>query len=186
MGRTSSDIDISLDDMFGEEFATLLNKKLYPGGEKHFGVIKSNSDKSKHLETAAIRVHGVFIDLVNLRNETYAEDSRVPEIGIGSPEEDALRRDLTINTMFYNINNKEIEDFTGRGIIDLENGIIRTPLEPYQTFIDDPLRVLRTIRFATRFNFEIVPEIYEAAKDERVRVTTLVALSNIGCPCAES
>ena len=70
MGRESSDIDIALDDMFGEEFAELLNQKLYPdAAKKKFGVIKSNSEKSKHLETAAIRVHGVFIDLVNLRSE---------------------------------------------------------------------------------------------------------------------
>jgi tRNA nucleotidyltransferase (CCA-adding enzyme) len=53
-----------------------------------------------------------------------------------------------------------VEDFTERGIKDLERGLIRTPLEPLQTFLDDPLRVLRTIRFATRFQFEISPEIY--------------------------
>ena len=105
MGKESSDIDIALDNMFGEDFAQLLNDKLYHDeNKKKFGVIKSNSEKSKHLETATIRVHGIFIDLVNLRSEKYTDDSRVPEIDIGTPEEDAYRRDLTINSMFYNIN----------------------------------------------------------------------------------
>ena len=94
----------------------MLNEKLYPLGEKKFGIIKSNSDKSKHLETATIKVHGVFIDLVNLRSEKYTDESRVPIIDIGSPEEDAYRRDLTINAMFYNINKKVVEDFTKLGL----------------------------------------------------------------------
>jgi tRNA nucleotidyltransferase (CCA-adding enzyme) len=75
-------------------------------------VIKANCEKSKHLETATIRVHGIFIDLVNLRSEKYSDNSRVPTIEIGTPEEDAFRRDLTINSMFYNINKGEIEDLT--------------------------------------------------------------------------
>lgn len=128
-------------------------------GSKGYGVIKGNSAKSKHLETAVIKVQGEFIDLVNLRSEEYGEDSRVPEIKIGTPEQDALRRDLTINSMFYNINTGQIEDLTNRGLEDLKNGIVRTPLEPLKTFVDDPLRVLRTIRFAQRFGFRIADEI---------------------------
>jgi len=133
-------------------------------------VIKANSEKSKHLETATIKVEGVFIDLVNLRSEKYSEDSRVPVIEIGTPTEDAFRRDLTINSLFYNINEAKIEDFTKKGHSDLRAGIIRTPLDPLQTFLDDPLRVLRTVRFANRFEFSIVPEIISAAKDLKVRV----------------
>ena len=74
---------------------------------------------SKHLETATIRVEGQMIDLVNLRSETYTADSRVPTIEFGTPSEDAYRRDLTINSMFYNINDEKIEDWTGHGISDL-------------------------------------------------------------------
>ena len=133
-------------------------------------MIKANSEKSKHLETATIKVEGVFIDLVNLRSEKYSEDSRVPVIEIGTPTEDAFRRDLTINSLFYNINEAKIEDFTQKGHSDLKAGIIRTPLDPLQTFLDDPLRVLRTVRFANRFEFSIVPEIISAAKDLKVRV----------------
>ena len=113
MGKESSDIDIALDDMFGEDFAKLINTKLYSAEAKNkFGVIKANCEKSKHLETAVIRIHGVFIDLVNLRCEEYSDDSRVPTIKIGSPEEDAYRRDLTINSLFYNINKNQVEDYT--------------------------------------------------------------------------
>ena len=70
--------------------------------------------------------------------------------GIGTPEQDAYRRDLTINSLFYNINTATVEDFTGRGVSDLQLCIIRTPLEPQATFIDDPLRILRAVRFAAR------------------------------------
>jgi len=118
-----------------------------------------------------------MIDLVNLRSEQYTEDSRVPIIEIGTPTEDAYRRDLTINSLFYNINEETIEDLTGKGLADLRSGIIRTPLEPLQTFTDDPLRVLRTIRFANRFEFEIVPDIFVAAKDTSVRDCILNKLS---------
>ena len=113
MGKESCDIDIALDNMFGEDFAQLLSKKLYNDeSKKKFGVIKSNCEKSKHLETATIKVHGVFIDLVNLRSEKYTDESRVPVIEIGTPEEDAFRRDLTINSLFYNINQNKVEDYT--------------------------------------------------------------------------
>lgn len=180
MGKESDDIDIALDDMYGEEFAELIrNQQKEEAGQAHadekeakkkgFGVIKGNSDKSKHLETAVIKVQDEFIDLVNLRSEEYGEDTRVPEIKIGTPEQDAYRRDLTINSMFYNINKGEVEDFTGFGIKDMEERVARTPLEPLKTFVDDPLRVLRVVRFAQRFGLSITPEIYEAARDEKVR-----------------
>jgi len=69
-----------------------------------FGIIKANSSKSKNLETAVINIYGQCVDLVNLRSEEYDDTSRVPEIRIGTPTEDAFRRDLTVNSVFYNIN----------------------------------------------------------------------------------
>ena len=90
---------------------------------------------------------------------------------IGTPIEDVYRRDLTFNSLFYNINENKIEDFTGKGIEDLENKICRTPLEPLKTFLDDPLRILRTIRFAHRYECSILDEIWEASKDQDVRVS---------------
>lgn len=154
--------------MFGEEMGIILSDELYPGKGKKFGVVKQNSEKSKHLETACMKVHGVSIDFVNLRSEEYAQDSRVPTIDIGTPEEDAYRRDLTINALFYNINQNTIEDWTKRGLDDLKQGIIRTPLDPVKTFNDDPLRVLRTIRFTNRFGFEMDEEVKAAASDPKI------------------
>lgn len=127
---------------------------------KSYGVIKANSDQSKHLETAVIKVQGISIDLVNLRSEEYGADSRVPVISIGTPEQDALRRDLTLNALFFNINTGMIEDFTGKGIDDLKNQVCRTPLDPLKTFLDDPLRLLRVIRFAHRFGLIIGQDIF--------------------------
>ena len=79
------------------------------GKKVNYGLIKANQEKSKHLETAVIRVHGVFIDFVNLRADKYAEDSMTK---FGSPREDAFRRDFTINSLFYNVNLGIVEDWT--------------------------------------------------------------------------
>ncbi len=103
------------------------------------------------------------MDVTNLRSETYASGSRIPDIVIGTPLEDALRRDLTINALFYNINQDMVEDFTGTGLDDLAQHVLRTPLNPAQTFADDPLRVLRTARFAARFPAFTVHAEIEAA-----------------------
>lgn len=132
------------------------------------GVIQSNPDQSKHLETARMRVRGVWIDLVNLRSETYAEGSRIPEMTFGTPEQDALRRDLTINALFYNLHTRSVEDLTARGIPDLRAGLCRTPLPPRDTFLDDPLRALRAVRFASRLGFTVDPALASAAGSPEV------------------
>jgi len=168
MGLESSDIDIALDNISGESFAEHIKASI--PGTGGFGVIKKNSEKSKHLETATIRINDRWIDLANLRSEKYTEDSRIPIIDIGTPSEDAYRRDLTINSLFYNINEAKVEDFTKHGIEDIKNKLIRTPLEPLHTFLDDPLRVLRTVRFAVRYDFTIVPEVLSTMEDNVVLV----------------
>jgi tRNA nucleotidyltransferase (CCA-adding enzyme) len=106
---------------------------------------------------------------VNLRKEEYTQESRIPTMSFGTPEEDSLRRDLTINALFYNINTGEIEDFTKQGIQDLEAGLIRTPMEPEQTFKDDPLRVLRVFRFAARYNFKCDPDMLVAIQQPDIQ-----------------
>ncbi|KAF6003565.1 CCA tRNA nucleotidyltransferase, mitochondrial [Cyanidiococcus yangmingshanensis] len=88
---------------------------------------------------------------------------------IGTAAEDAYRRDLTINALFYNINTEQVEDWTQMGLRDLTNGQIRTPLPPEITFLDDPLRVLRAVRFASRFGFTVVPDLIEAASVPQVQ-----------------
>lgn len=118
--------------------------------------------------TATARLGSFDLDFVNLRTESYSETSRIPVISIGTPTEDALRRDLTINSLFYNIHTKQVEDFTGNGINDLMAGIIRTPLPALITLKDDPLRALRCIRFACRFGFSVSSELSDACKDSQV------------------
>ena len=142
---------------------------------KHMGtetsklaIIERNPEQSKHLETATMKIHGVSIDFVNLRTEEYASGSRIPEIRLGTAEEDALRRDLTINALFYRVEGGEIEDLCGEGLADLEAGIARTPLEPVQTFKDDPLRVLRAVRFACRFDLSVHRGLAVAAASAEV------------------
>ena len=144
--------------------------------------IKANPEKSKHLETASIQILGFAIDLVNLRTETYTEDSRNPQMMFGTPQEDALRRDATVNALFYNLNSSSLEDFTGRGLMDMRLGIIRTPVEPRQTFLDDPLRVLRLVRFASRLGFTIEPETERWMKNDTVKAAlqTKVSRERVG------
>ncbi|KAI3899673.1 hypothetical protein MKW92_022324 [Papaver armeniacum] len=172
LGKDCSDIDIALDDMMGKEFCEKVNEYLSFAGEEIQGiaVIQCNPDQSKHLETARMKLFGEWIDFVNLRSETYNKNSRIPTMEFGSAEQDAYRRDLTINSLFYNINKKSVEDFTGRGLSDLRSGKIVTPLPPKETFLDDPLRVLRAIRFGARFCFELDEELKEAAASDEVRV----------------
>ena len=166
------DIDIALDDMLGREFADHLNQYLSEQGQEKVsvGVVLKNPEKSKHLETATMKVGTFWIDFVNLRAEEYTQDSRIPDLmRIGTPHEDAARRDLTINALFYNINEGTVEDFTGRGLQDLKRGIVSTPLAPLTTLLDDPLRVLRSVRFAARLRFLMDDALIDAAKDLRVR-----------------
>ena len=201
LGLPSKDIDVAISNMTGSEFGSLMKQyvELPEARDKYeqdilgrLAKIEANPEKSKHLETATTKVFGFDIDLVNLRREEYTNESRNPTVKFGTPEEDALRRDSTINALFYNLQTSEVEDFTGRGLQDMERKVIKTPLAPLQTFKDDPLRVLRSIRFASRLMYAIAPEDEKAMRDcaikaalrlkitrERVRVEVLKML---GCP----
>ncbi|XP_039132872.1 LOW QUALITY PROTEIN: tRNA nucleotidyltransferase cca2 [Dioscorea cayenensis subsp. rotundata] len=171
LGKECYDIDIALDNMLGQEFCEKINTYLQHTGEEiqGVGVIQRNPEQSKHLETARMRVYDTWIDFVNLRSEKYVENSRIPTMEFGTAEEDAYRRDLTINSLFYNINTNSVEDLTGKGIQHLKAGLIATPLPPKATFLDDPLRVLRAIRFGARFGFNLDENLKKAASDEEVK-----------------
>jgi tRNA nucleotidyltransferase/poly(A) polymerase len=194
LGVPSNDIDVAISTMTGEQFGLKIieyldipgnadkydlgpgakeNGRILPGLHK----ILANPEKSKNLETATTKLMGLDIDLVNLRKETYNEISRNPQMEFGTPEEDAMRRDATVNAMFYNLNTSQIEDFTGHGFEDMEAKLIRTPLEPYQTFKDDPLRVLRLIRFASRLNYRIDPATETAMSNEEIREVLKIKIS---------
>ncbi|KAM9972634.1 hypothetical protein ACTFIR_012001 [Dictyostelium discoideum] len=160
------DIDIALSNISGTNFIELIEEfKINKETFKKY-LIKRNPEKSKHLETASIKIHGFQIDFNSLRSDEYSDpNSRIPEITIGTPLSDCLRRDLTINSLFYNLNTLKIEDHSGYGLSDLENSIIRTPLEPLKTLLDDPLRAFRVIRFASRFQgFQIERQLYNTIK----------------------
>jgi tRNA nucleotidyltransferase/poly(A) polymerase len=165
LGTQSNDIDVAINVMTGADFITYLKEYLSDARviERHqlkedevgkVYNVAANPEKSKHLETASVKIFGLDLDFVNLRREVYSDISRNPTMEFGTIEEDAERRDATINALFYNLATDMVEDYVG-GLTDLRNGIIRTPTEPLQTFTDDPLRVLRLVRFASRLQFEI-------------------------------
>ncbi|KAJ1921042.1 CCA tRNA nucleotidyltransferase, mitochondrial [Mycoemilia scoparia] len=177
--RECHDLDIAVNSMTGYELATHVNDFLKSEGinTKHIAKIQLNPERSKHLETATTIIFGLSIDFANLRSEKYNTDSRIPTIEFGTPYEDACRRDTTMNALFYNIHTEKVEDFTEKGLDDLRDGIIRTPLAPFETFRDDPLRVLRVIRFASRFNFKIVEEAIEAMKRPEIKSDLAIKVS---------
>ncbi len=118
---------------------------------------------------------GSAVELVSARAESYQPDSRKPEVRQSTIQDDVRRRDFTINTLLENLHTGELLDLTGRAFADLHAGILRTPLAPRLTFFDDPLRMLRAVRFAARFGFEIEAETWEAicAEAERLRPPTI-------------
>lgn len=112
--------------------------------------------------TAMVSVDGCQVELVGARKESYDPSSRKPSTEPGTLLDDVLRRDFTINTLLENLHTGEVLDLTGRGFDDIRDRIIRTPRDPELTFDDDPLRMLRAIRFATRLGFAIDPGAYAA------------------------
>lgn len=186
LGVESKDVDVGIDSMTGLKFGLAMKRFLADENRtanydrnivRRIAKIEANPEKSKHLETATTNVLGLDVDLVNLRKETYSQESRNPQIEPATPEEDALRRDLTVNALFYNLQTEEIEDLTGRGLQDLRLKIIRTPLEPFQTFEDDPLRVLRSIRFASRLGYSIDPAALKCMGDKRITDALKIKIS---------
>ncbi len=179
LGRPSKDIDITVEGMKGVEFAELLKQfavQQYGADQKIIGTIKDTEarpEQVKNLAVAFLRIYGQDVEILNLRgDEVYEPGSRNPVSTNfnASPEEDAVRRDLTINSMFYNIVTGRVEDFTGTGYDDLMTLTLRTPLEPVKTFQDDPLRVLRVLRFNSRYpQSTIAPEVIQAMADEGVQ-----------------
>lgn len=161
MGKPSKDIDIVVEGE-GIAFAKAVAAR---AGIKNIQVFRN-------FGTAMLMVNDWQIEFVGARKESYRRDSRKPIVENGSLEDDQHRRDFTINAMSFSLNEEnfgELIDPFG-GIRDLNDRIIRTPLDPKITYSDDPLRMMRAIRFATQFDFTIETNSYEAIRRNAARI----------------
>lgn len=162
LGRESKDIDVVTIGK-GIELAELVHKQL--GDEAHLSVFKN-------FGTAQVKFNDLEIEFVGARRESYNRDSRKPIVEDGTLEDDQNRRDFTINALAIGLSKsnfgKLLDPFNGVG--DIENKILRTPLEPEITYSDDPLRMMRAIRFSSQLGFTIEKESLEAISKNKERI----------------
>lgn len=167
LGRPSNDIDVVCigAERPGILLAETLKKKI--GRKAHLSVFKN-------FGTAQLKVNGFDeeLEFVGARRESYQRNSRKPIVEDGSLEDDQNRRDFTINALAICLNKERYGELVDPfdGLYDMEDGIIRTPLDPDITFSDDPLRMMRCVRFATQLRFRIDDETFEALCRNRERI----------------
>ncbi|EDQ88852.1 uncharacterized protein MONBRDRAFT_25981 [Monosiga brevicollis MX1] len=167
--RPSLDIDITLDVVTGRQFVAMIANLIEQEKRSDVGFhVLPEASQSAHLQVATATLFGLEIDFNQLRKETYDPESRIPAVEIGTIQEDSDRRDFTINALYYNINTDAIEDFDGRGLSDLEAGIVRSFGNPTQRFMDDPLRLLRLARYAGRYCFQVEATTLAAARQSTI------------------
>ena len=163
LNRVSKDADfVCVGDSF--QLAQTVSKKFVPVPKVNF---------FKNYGTAHFKLNDGFdLEFVGARKESYQAHSRNPEVEQGSLSDDQNRRDFTINALAISLNKEDFGSLVDpfNGVEDLQNKIIKTPLAPSQTFSDDPLRMMRAIRFATQLGFEIEKETFEAIRDNKDRI----------------
>jgi putative nucleotidyltransferase with HDIG domain len=173
--RPSNDIDVVV---VGSGIAVAEQLKRQLGKRAHLSVFRNFGTaqvKYTRKEEGGGR-NEIEVEFVGARRESYSHDSRKPIVEDGTLEDDQNRRDFTINAMAICLNSQRFGELVDpfNGIADLEDGIIATPLDPEITFSDDPLRMMRCIRFATQLNFQIEEETFEALQRmaDRIRIVS--------------
>jgi poly(A) polymerase len=163
LGRSHPEIDVVVEDGLGFELARRFAQLAGAGEPVIF----------ERFGTAQVTVPGHLVEFVSARAESYAADSRKPTVRPATLDEDLRRRDFTVNTLLMDFDGN-IKDPLGGGLADLEARVLRTPADPAQTFNDDPLRVLRGIRFAAQLGFELASEVLPAMREMRDRLASPV------------
>ncbi len=160
--KAPTDIDF-VTEQNGIELATKIAAEINP---------KLKVSVFKTYGTAMFKYNNLDLEFVGARKESYTENSRKPEVEQGSLEDDQKRRDFTINAMAISLNKNNFGELMDpfNGMEDLRNGILRTPLEPVQTYSDDPLRMMRAIRFASTLGFSIEEKSLAAITQEKERI----------------
>jgi poly(A) polymerase len=167
LDRDSKDIDIvTLGN--GIDLATKVSERLKPHPHVNY---------FRNFGTAMLRYHNLEVEFVGARKESYHRNSRKPVVEDGTLEDDQNRRDFTINALAISLNKEDFGTLNDpfNGIEDLKNRIIRTPLDPSVTFSDDPLRMMRAIRFSTQLRFDILPVTLQAITSNRERIKIISA-----------
>ena len=168
--RPSNDIDVVV---VGSGIAVAEELKRTLGKKAHLSVFRNFGTAQVKFRQGEVELE---VEFVGARKESYSRDSRKPIVEDGTLEDDQNRRDFTINAMAICLNKSRFGELVDpfNGLADLEDGIIATPLEPDVTFSDDPLRMMRCVRFATQLNFQIEDETFEALERmaDRIKIVS--------------
>jgi poly(A) polymerase len=159
VGRSQPDLDVVVEEGGARQLAERFAELAGAGPPVIF----------ERYGTAQVTLPGHLVEFVSARSESYATDSRKPNVQPATLEQDLRRRDFTINTLLMDFDGN-IEDRLGSGRADLESHLLRTPADPIQTFSDDPLRMLRAVRFAAQLGFELAPDLLPAMRQLSVRL----------------